>query len=82
MRPGREALEPGLQVAGLDCLSNRLSSSSSAEAAAASKPVTGGMALAVPTRIGPLLGTPLVSLPGRLRMLLEPFVPARRSERV
>ena len=39
----------------------------------------GGMALAVPTRIGPLLGTPLVSLPGRLRMLLEPFVPARRS---
>jgi oxygen-dependent protoporphyrinogen oxidase len=39
----------------------------------------GGMALAVPTRIGPLLGTPLVSLPGRLRMLLEPFIPPRRS---
>src|SRR5262245_46413519 len=39
----------------------------------------GGMALAVPTRIGPLLGTPLVSFPGRLRMLLEPCVPPRRD---
>src|SRR5262249_46366537 len=39
----------------------------------------GGMALAVPTRIGPLLKTPLVSLPGRLRMLLEPFIPPRRA---
>jgi len=35
----------------------------------------GGMALAVPTRLGPLLETPLLSLRGKLRMLLEPFVP-------
>ena len=39
----------------------------------------GGMALAVPTRIGPLLRTPLLSIAGKLRMLLEPFVPGRRA---
>jgi oxygen-dependent protoporphyrinogen oxidase len=39
----------------------------------------GGMALAVPTRLRPLLETPLVSFRGKLRMLLEPFVPPRRG---
>lgn len=39
----------------------------------------GGMALAVPTRLGPLLSTPLLSLAGKLRAGLEPFVPARRG---
>jgi oxygen-dependent protoporphyrinogen oxidase len=40
----------------------------------------GGMALAVPTRLGPLLETPLLSLRGKLRMLAEPFVPQARTE--
>lgn len=35
----------------------------------------GGMALAVPTRLEPLMKTPLLSLPGKLRMLGEPLVP-------
>jgi oxygen-dependent protoporphyrinogen oxidase len=39
----------------------------------------GGMALAVPTRLRPLLETPLLSLRGKLRMLLEPFVAPRRT---
>ncbi|HVW25363.1 MAG TPA: protoporphyrinogen oxidase [Polyangiaceae bacterium] len=39
----------------------------------------GGMALAVPTRLGPLLETPLLSLRGKLRLLLEPFVPRKRA---
>jgi oxygen-dependent protoporphyrinogen oxidase len=36
----------------------------------------GGMALAVPTRLSPLLQTPLLSLGGKLRMLLEPLAGA------
>jgi oxygen-dependent protoporphyrinogen oxidase len=43
------------------------------------EPMPVGMALAVPTRIGPLFSTPLLSLGGKLRMLLEPFVPRRRT---
>jgi oxygen-dependent protoporphyrinogen oxidase len=39
----------------------------------------GGMALAVPTRLGPLLETPLLSPRGKLRMLAEPFVPKART---
>ncbi len=35
----------------------------------------GGMALAVPTRLEPLMKTRLLSLSGKLRMLAEPFVP-------
>lgn len=34
----------------------------------------GGMALAVPTQLGPLLGTPLLSPLGKLRLLAEPLV--------
>lgn len=40
------------------------------------EPMPGGMALAVPTRLGPLLGTRLLGLAGKLRLLLEPFVRA------
>lgn len=39
----------------------------------------GGMALAVPTRVGPLFATPLLSFAGKLRLLLEPFIPRRRA---
>jgi len=38
-----------------------------------------GMVLAAPTRIGPLLETPLLSLPGKLRALGDLVIPARRS---
>jgi protoporphyrinogen/coproporphyrinogen III oxidase len=34
-----------------------------------------GMALAVPTRVGPMLSTPLLSLSGKLRILGDLFVP-------
>lgn len=37
----------------------------------------GGMALAVPTRVGPMLQTPLLSLSGKLRMLGELLVSKR-----
>ncbi|HVU00605.1 MAG TPA: protoporphyrinogen oxidase [Polyangiaceae bacterium] len=37
-------------------------------------PLPGGMALAVPTRLGPLIETPLLSLWGKLRLLAEPFI--------
>ncbi|HEX7668718.1 MAG TPA: protoporphyrinogen oxidase, partial [Polyangiaceae bacterium] len=39
----------------------------------------GGMALAVPTRIGPLLETPLLSAVGKMRLLAEPLIPRSRS---
>lgn len=39
----------------------------------------GGMALAVPTRIEPLLKTPLLSPAGKLRVLAEPLTPAKKS---
>jgi protoporphyrinogen/coproporphyrinogen III oxidase len=35
-----------------------------------------GMALGIPTRIEPLLSSPLLSRPGKVRMLSEPLVPA------
>jgi protoporphyrinogen/coproporphyrinogen III oxidase len=37
-----------------------------------------GIVLGVPTRVGPLLGTRLFTWGGKLRMALEPLVPARR----
>lgn len=40
-------------------------------------PVPRGLNLVVPARLGALLASPLLSFPGRLRMALEPFVPAR-----
>jgi len=39
-----------------------------------------GLVLGVPTRVMPLLRTPLFSPLGKLRMMLEPLVPARRFE--
>jgi len=38
------------------------------------EPMPAGMALAVPTRVGPMLTTPLVSVPGKLRILGDLFV--------
>jgi protoporphyrinogen/coproporphyrinogen III oxidase len=42
-------------------------------------PLPPGMALGVPTEIGPLLRSGLFSWRGKIRMALEPFVPARRE---
>ena len=39
-----------------------------------------GMALAVPTKFGPMLKTPLISFPGKLRMLGDFLLPARRDD--
>ncbi|MGH9324075.1 MAG: protoporphyrinogen oxidase [Vicinamibacteria bacterium] len=39
-----------------------------------------GFRLTVPTRYGPFLSTSLFSWKGKLRMLLEPFVPKRRAD--
>jgi len=43
-------------------------------------PVPLGFELMTPSRIGPMLKTPLLSLWGKLRMGLEYFIPRRRSE--
>lgn len=43
-------------------------------------PVPESLVLGVPTRLAPLARTPLFSWRGKLRMALEPFVPARRFE--
>lgn len=43
-------------------------------------PMPEGMRLTVPTRLGPLLSSSLFSLPGKIRMLLEPLIPARRGD--
>ena len=40
----------------------------------------GGMALAVPTRVGPMLHTPLLSWRGKLRAAREPFIKARTDD--
>jgi protoporphyrinogen/coproporphyrinogen III oxidase len=42
-------------------------------------PLPAGMVLGVPTRIGPLLRSGLFTWRGKLRMALEPWVPARRD---
>lgn len=39
-----------------------------------------GFSLLAPTFIGPMLRSPLFSLRGKMRMLMEPLVPCRRSE--
>ncbi len=43
------------------------------------EPMPGGLALAIPTKIGPMLSTPLVSFPGKLRMLGDLVLPRRRD---
>jgi oxygen-dependent protoporphyrinogen oxidase len=43
-------------------------------------PLPAGFRLTVPTRIWPFLTSPLFSWPAKLRMALEPFVPARRDD--
>jgi protoporphyrinogen/coproporphyrinogen III oxidase len=43
------------------------------------EPMPGGMALAVPTRLGPMLKTPLLSWPGKLRMLGDLVLPRGRA---
>jgi oxygen-dependent protoporphyrinogen oxidase len=45
--------------------------------AGALHPMPEGMVLGVPSRWGPVLRSGLFSLPGKLRMALEPFVPRR-----
>ena len=42
-------------------------------------PLPEGLELMAPTRILPLLGSGLLSSSGKLRMLMEPFIPARRD---
>ncbi len=42
-------------------------------------PMPAGMALAVPTRIGPMLSTPLLTLPGKIRVLGDLAVPRPRG---
>jgi oxygen-dependent protoporphyrinogen oxidase len=44
------------------------------------QPLPEGMLLIVPTRIAPFAFSPLISLPGKLRMALDLFVPARRDD--
>lgn len=43
-------------------------------------PLPAGMALAVPTRLGPLVKTPLVGWPGKLRVLADLFVDHRAPD--
>lgn len=43
------------------------------------EPMPGGLALAIPTKVGPMLSTPLVSFPGKLRMLGDLVLPRRRD---
>ena len=42
-------------------------------------PLPEGLSGLVPSRLGPLLTTRLLSIPGRVRAVLEPLVPPRRS---
>jgi oxygen-dependent protoporphyrinogen oxidase len=43
-------------------------------------PLPDGMALAVPTKVGPFLRSDLFSWPGKLRMGLDLFIPPRRDD--
>ncbi len=43
-------------------------------------PLPEGMALTAPMKIAPFLRSPLISLPGKARMLLDWFIPPRRDE--
>ena len=42
-------------------------------------PLPEGMPLLVPTKLGPFLRSPLFTLAGKLRILLEPLIPPRRQ---
>lgn len=39
-----------------------------------------GMMLIIPTKFAPFAFSPLISIPGKLRMALEPFIPTRRDD--
>lgn len=39
-----------------------------------------GVILMIPTKILPLLFSPLISIPGKMRMFLEPFIPRKRDK--
>ncbi len=43
-------------------------------------PIPNGFSLMQPTRMGSILATPILSLPGRLRVLAEMFIPPRRDD--
>lgn len=43
-------------------------------------PVPQGFVLMRPTQFASILSTPILSLPGKLRLACEPFIPARRDE--
>jgi oxygen-dependent protoporphyrinogen oxidase len=42
-------------------------------------PIPEGFALLAPTRLGPVLRSPILSLRGKMRMALEPLIPKRRK---
>ncbi|HEV8247388.1 MAG TPA: protoporphyrinogen oxidase [Polyangiaceae bacterium] len=44
-------------------------------------PMPGGMVLSVPTRLGPMVQTPLLSMPGKLRMLGDVLLPIGHGRR-
>ncbi|MFO8035650.1 MAG: protoporphyrinogen oxidase [Anaerolineales bacterium] len=44
------------------------------------RPMPEGLMLVVPTRFLPFATSPLISLPGKLRMALEPFIPPRSED--
>jgi protoporphyrinogen/coproporphyrinogen III oxidase len=44
------------------------------------KPIPAGFSLVQPTRIWPIVTTPVLSLMGKMRLVWEYFVPARRTE--
>jgi oxygen-dependent protoporphyrinogen oxidase len=43
-------------------------------------PMPDGMMLIIPTRFMPFATSPLISIPGKLRMGLEPFIPAKNQD--
>ncbi len=43
-------------------------------------PLPDGLMLTIPTRLGPFLRSPLISLPGKLRMGLDLVLPARKDD--
>ncbi len=45
------------------------------------EPMPGGMALAIPTRVGPMVSTPLLSIPGKLRILGDLLVEKPKIDR-
>ena len=42
--------------------------------------IPAGFSLLAPTHLGPIFKSPLFSLPGKLRIAMEPFIPARTSD--